>query len=175
MFNKFLRNITLSVILISICSAQSVSNVDDLNSKKLSRLHILYGSGKFDEDTAPLFIFSYHYSGFQQKSKGFGINLALEPGLIYLTSDSRGYFLPYLRISPELGFNNNFFINVNATGIFYNYTEGNTVIPFLGLSGNYLVYLNEDFALEFESGLNSSLFTYRAYTYYYFSIGIAFI
>ena len=128
-----------------------------------------------EETTSPFVLFSYHFSSFEQTSKGVAINFSFEPGFMYLNSDSQGHLFPYLRISTEIGFNNNFFMNINASGLYWDYNEGETVVPFFGISGNYLVYFNDDFALEFESGFNSSLFTYKPYTFYYLSFGIAII
>ena len=163
---------------LTFISAQSDSNLNDFNSKKLSRLHLMSGYSSFKDIEAtnsPFVLFSYHFSSFEQSSKGVAIKFSFEPGIMYLNSDSRGHFFPYLRLSPEIGFDNNFFININASGLYWDYSEGETVVPFLGISGNYLVYLNDDFALEFESGFNSSLFTNRPYTFYYLSIGVAII
>ena len=174
-FTKLFCCVLLIFNLLSFSSAQSDYSIDDLSSKKLSRLHIMCGYSIFEELSSPVVLFNYHFSTSEHTSKGVVINFAFEPGLMYLNSDSRGYFFPYLRISPEIGFDNKFFININASGLYWDYKEGETVVPFLGISGNYLVYFNSDFALEFESGFNSSFFTYKPFTFYYLSVGIAII
>lgn len=174
-FTKLLCCVLLIFNLLSFSSAQSEFSLDDSNSKNLSRLHLMCGYSVFEELASSVVLFSYHFSTSERTSKGVALNFSFEPGLMYLNSDSRGYFFPYLRISPEIGLDNNFFININASGLYWGYPAGGTVVPFLGMSGNYLVYFNDDFALEFESGFNSSLFTYKPYTFYYLSIGIAII
>lgn len=167
--------VLLSINILPFCIAQSVFNETDNQSEHLSRFRFVSGYSISQEGSSPFLNLSFHYSGFKRNSQNFQVKFAFEPGFIFLFSDTRSYFLPYLRLSPEFGFNNNIFLNLNTGAVGYSYGEGQSIVPFYGFSVNYLFHLNNAFAVELESGINSTLLTYRSFGYFYIAIGVAFI
>ncbi len=172
---KLLYIVLLSINILPFCIAQSVSNETDNQSEHLSRFRFISGYSISSEGSSPFLNFNFHYSGFKRNSQNFQVKFAFEPGCNIIFGDSRSYFLPYIRLSPEFGFNNNIFLNVNAGAAIYSYEEGQSIVPFYGFSVNYLFHLNNAFAVELESGINSTLLTYRPFGYFYVAIGIAII
>lgn len=167
--------VLLSIIIIPFSIAQSVSNETNNQSEHLSRFRLILGYSISKDGTSPFLSFNFHYSGFKRNSQNFQVKFAFEPGFNFSFADSRSYFLPYIRFSPEFGFNNNTFLNISLGANLLNYGEGQSIVPFYGFSGNYLFHLNNSFAIEIESGLNSSLLTSKPITFFYFGIGVSII
>ena len=167
--------VLLSINIFPFCIAQSVSNETDNHSEHLSRFRFISGYSISREGSSPFLNCNFHYSGFKRNSQNFQVKFAFESGFNIIFGDSRSYFLPYIRLSPEFGFNNNIFLNVNAGAAIYSYGEGQSRVPFYGFSVNYLFHLNNAFAVELESGINSTLLTYRPFGYFYVAIGVSII
>jgi hypothetical protein len=175
LMTKLFCIVLLSINILPFCIAQSVVDETDNQSEHLSRFRLISGCSISKDGASPFLNFNFHYSGFERNSKNFQINFSFEPGFNWLFSDSRSYFQPYIKLAPEFGFNNNIFLNINVGAAYYSYSEGQTVVPFYGFSGNYLFHLNNSFSIELESGVNSTLLTYKPYTFFYFAIAVALI
>jgi len=175
LMKKLFYIVLLSIIFIPFSIAQSVSNEIENQSEYLSRFRLISGYSISKDGASPFLSFNYHYSGFKRNSQNFQVKFTFEPGFNFSFADTRSYFLPYIRLSPEFGFNNNIFLNINVGATLLNYGEGQSVVPFYGFSGNYLFHLNNSFAIEIESGLNSSLLTAKPITFFYIAIGVAII
>lgn len=165
----------LSINIYSYCIAQTVIDEADNQSEHLSRFRLISGYGISIEGASPFFNFNFHYSGFKRDSQNFKVNFSFEPGFSVVFAETGSFFIPYIRLAPEFGFNNNVFLNVNAGAALVNYGEGQAVVPYYGFSGNYLFHLNNSFCIELESGLNSTLLTQKPFTFFYFAIGVALI
>ncbi len=172
---KLLYIVLLSINILPFCIAQSVSNETDNQSEHLSRFRFISGYSISREGSSPFLNSNFHYSGFKRNSQNFQVKFTFEPGFNFSFADTRSYFLPYIRLAPEFGFNNNIFLNINVGATLLNYGEGQSVVPFYGFSGNYLFHLNNSFDIEIESGLNSSLLTSKPITFFYLGIGVAII
>ncbi len=172
---KLLYSFLLFINILSFCFAQSVFNNTDNTSEHLSRFRLISGYGISNEGASPFLNFNFHYSGFKRNSRNFQVNFSFEPGFSLVFAKTGSFFIPYIRLAPEFGFNDNVFLNVNTGAALVNYGEGQAIVPFYGFAGNYLFNLNNSFCIELESGLNSTLLTQKPFTFFYFAIGIALI
>jgi hypothetical protein len=176
--------VALSFLFSPFYFAQSVNLISDDKDERLSRVHFTSGYNKMDQYSYGLFNVSYHFTGLRRNSTNFNIDFSFESGINCLISneqqdfnvtDFKFYFLPYAQLGPEFGINDNLFFNVNVGGSLYSYRGGNAFVPFYGLNTTYLFHFNDNFGLEFETGLNATLLTYRPITFFYVTIGLAII
>jgi len=177
----------LLFIFIDYSSAQSSLNLEETSMEKLSRFRLSIGYVKLlqeDDDVSfkhPFFNLSYRSSSFDRSSSEFKIKLAFEPGingLLIANNDFNNksnysfYFLPYAKFGPDARLDKNLFLSASLGLALASYESNFAPLPFIGLNGFYLYQLDNNFSIEVEGGVHTSI---GLPLFAYVTVGIALI
>lgn len=180
------------VLLLTILSLTSNSKGQDLiaaladDSIKFSRTRLmagltyLYAKYESEEFSSPFINFSYRSSDISDSSKIYKFGFSFEPGINILflkgSQSFSPYFLPYLKIGPEIYLGNNLILGGSfGLLIFLSGEASNLAYPFSGLNLFYLFNLDDEQFIELETGFHTTMTFRNSHPLlFYLSIGLAF-
>lgn len=164
---------------------QTTDNQINNNSDRLTRVRSAFGYVRLlSEDNNfefrhLFFNLSYRTSGFDKNSSLFKIKFAFEPGVNGLIISHKYvdkvdlYFTPYAKFGPEIKLSQNLFLGSCLGIVWATYESAFIPLPFFGLNGFYILELNKNFALEFESGFHSTFSQNKLPLLVYFTVGVS--
>ncbi len=191
MSNTNLRNF-IFVLLLTILGLTSNIKGQDLisaladDSIKFSRTRLMVGltylcaKHESEEFSSPFINFSYRSSDISDSSRIYKFGFSFEPGMNILflkgSQSYSPYFLPYLKIGPEIYLGNNVILGGSfGLLIFLSSETANLAYPFSGLNLFYLFKLDDEQFIELESGFHTTMtFRNSLPLLFYLNIGLAF-
>lgn len=119
----------------------------------------------------------YHISGLKKSDELFTVRWHFAPGLNFVFAEepfsdfSELNLIANAKFGPEMNINKNIFVSINlgtALGL-----NAYPLIPYAGISGNYLYPVSKNFILEFEGGINTTYLPEDVPFHLYLSVGAA--
>lgn len=156
-------------------SSTTFSQIDSLNTapepERLSRYRLSIGyvsllsQNNNYEFRHFFFNISFRTCGFDKASSSFKVKWALEPGLNGLIISQKGnysgtdfdlYFVPYAKFGPEARIVKNLHIGMSLGMVAAFYQSSFGLVPFGGLNGYYLLEIENNIFIEFETGFHTT-------------------